>query len=174
MACSGQEDAAKIDEELMGPLGFSVDQLMELAGLSVACSVHAEYPPSSHKRVLVIAGPGNNGGDGLVAARHLYHFGYAVEVCLSCIILHGCCALDKIVSALLDVSCAHHPSASACCSLSTQAIMGVRASWLPGTGIAVAGPRRCAQRAACIAKAQAQWFPTGPMVCCHGSVPCSL
>ena len=80
VACSGQEDAAKIDEELMGPLGFSVDQLMELAGLSVACSVFAEYPPSTHRRILVIAGPGNNGGDGLVAARHLYHFGYNVEV----------------------------------------------------------------------------------------------
>ena len=69
----------------MGPLGFSVDQLMELAGLSVACSVYAEYPPSSHKRILVIAGPGNNGGDGLVAARHLYHFGYSVEVLSDCI-----------------------------------------------------------------------------------------
>lgn len=60
----------------MGPLGFSVDQLMELAGLSVASAVLAEYPPASHLRPLVIAGPGNNGGDGLVAARHLYHFGY--------------------------------------------------------------------------------------------------
>ena len=60
----------------MGPLGFSVDQLMELAGLSVASAVRAEYPPASHARVLVIAGPGNNGGDGLVAARHLHHFGY--------------------------------------------------------------------------------------------------
>eukprot|EP00891_Asterochloris_glomerata_P002329 jgi/Astpho2/2329/Aster-08193 len=76
-----QEQAAKIDEELMGPLGFSVDQLMELAGLSVAQSVYSEYPPTSHSRVLVIAGPGNNGGDGLVAARHLYHFGYKLEVC---------------------------------------------------------------------------------------------
>ena len=131
MACSGQEDAAKIDEELMGPLGFSVDQLMELAGLSVACSVYAEYPPSSHKRVLVIAGPGNNGGDGLVAARHLYHFGYAVEVCLSCSALHECCNLSRIVSASLGVSCAHHPYRSACYSLSTQASVAVRASWLP-------------------------------------------
>ena len=76
----GQDEAVAIDEELMGPLGFSVDQLMELAGLSVACSVASEYPSTSHNRILVIAGPGNNGGDGLVAARHLHHFGYTVEV----------------------------------------------------------------------------------------------
>lgn len=51
-----------------------------VAGLSVAQSVRAEYPPSTHNRVLVIAGPGNNGGDGLVAGRHLLHFGYSVQV----------------------------------------------------------------------------------------------
>ena len=72
----GQDQAKAVDEELMGPLGFSVDQLMELAGLSVASSILAEYPPSQYKKVLIVAGPGNNGGDGLVAARHLYHFGY--------------------------------------------------------------------------------------------------
>ncbi|KAJ2214294.1 hypothetical protein EV179_003073 [Coemansia sp. RSA 487] len=46
---------------------------MELAGLSVAESITKEYPKG---KVLVCAGPGNNGGDGLVAARHLCHFGY--------------------------------------------------------------------------------------------------
>lgn len=67
----------------MGPLGFSVDQLMELAGLSVACSIADVYGPDNFPRVLIICGPGNNGGDGLVAARHLHHFGYSVQVCLT-------------------------------------------------------------------------------------------
>jgi len=77
---SGKE-AAELDEMLMGPLGFSVDQLMELAGLSVATATAEEFPASSHPRVLVVCGPGNNGGDGLVAARHLTHFGYDVSLC---------------------------------------------------------------------------------------------
>ncbi|KNA20933.1 hypothetical protein SOVF_047980 [Spinacia oleracea] len=76
-----QLEAAEIDENLMGPLGFSVDQLMELAGLSVACAIAEVFKPSEYKRVLAICGPGNNGGDGLVAARHLYHFGYKPSIC---------------------------------------------------------------------------------------------
>ena len=74
--------AAALDRELMGPeLGFELAQLMELAGLSVACALQEAFPPRTHPRVLALCGPGNNGGDGLVAARHLHHFGYAVEVC---------------------------------------------------------------------------------------------
>lgn len=40
----------------------SLEQLMELAGLSCAETVQKTYPPSSHKKVLVIAGPGNQVG----------------------------------------------------------------------------------------------------------------
>lgn len=76
----GQEEAQHIDEELFSEYGFSVDQLMELAGLSCATAVTRAYPLSSLVKpkpsLLVICGPGNNGGDGLVCARHLKLFGY--------------------------------------------------------------------------------------------------
>ena len=45
---------------------------MELAGLSVSQALYRLHPIQQGKRILVICGPGNNGGDGMVAARHLY------------------------------------------------------------------------------------------------------
>lgn len=71
-----QREAQQLDEQLMSSPGFSVHALMELAGLSVATAVHSAFPPEDFPRVLVVCGPGNNGGDGLVAARHLHMFGY--------------------------------------------------------------------------------------------------
>ncbi|XP_013996846.1 NAD(P)H-hydrate epimerase [Salmo salar] len=80
----GQEEAQQIDEELFSEYGFSVDQLMELAGLSCATAITRAYPTSSlviaRPSLLVICGPGNNGGDGLVCARHLKLFGYAPTI----------------------------------------------------------------------------------------------
>lgn len=69
--------AQQIDEELMGATGaFSLDQLMELAGLACAQTLATVYDKERYPRVLVCCGPGNQGGDGLVAARHLGMFGY--------------------------------------------------------------------------------------------------
>ena len=76
MNCS-QNEAIKIDEELFSEYGFSVDQLMELAGLSVATAIAKSYRTvngDNRPTVLICCGPGNNGGDGLVAARHLKLF----------------------------------------------------------------------------------------------------
>jgi len=73
--------AAALDKDLMDA-GFQLGQLMELAGLSVAQAVLDAYPPSTHPRVFIACGPGNNGGDGLVAARHLQGFGYTPTVYL--------------------------------------------------------------------------------------------
>lgn len=69
--------AAQLDADLMGPkINFTLQQLMELAGLSVAETVQKEFPKNVEKNILVLAGPGNNGGDGLVCARHLKLFGF--------------------------------------------------------------------------------------------------
>jgi len=72
-----QEEAIKMDEELMGTLGFSTDQLMELAGLACASAVYRTYPVDKFRNVVIVCGPGNNGGDGMVCARHLKLFGYS-------------------------------------------------------------------------------------------------
>ena len=73
--------AATLDEELMSQPGFTLEQLMELAGLSVAEAAYNMLSSGAvQTKILVICGPGNNGGDGLVAARHLHHFGYETVV----------------------------------------------------------------------------------------------
>jgi ADP-dependent NAD(P)H-hydrate dehydratase / NAD(P)H-hydrate epimerase len=55
-------------------------RLMERAGEAVADAVRARFRADS--RIIVVAGPGNNGGDGFVAARLLAERGYPVEVAL--------------------------------------------------------------------------------------------
>lgn len=64
---------------------------MELAGLACAQALAKVYDKEKYRRVLVCCGPGNQGGDGLVAARHLgssvfiyesptRHVGYCIDL----------------------------------------------------------------------------------------------
>lgn len=63
-----------------GPYRFTLEQLMELAGLAVAQAT-CHYAGDAVDRFVIACGPGNNGGDGLVAARHLALFyGPSVKV----------------------------------------------------------------------------------------------
>ncbi|TBN41120.1 NAD(P)H-hydrate dehydratase [Paracoccus subflavus] len=52
--------------------------LMERAGAGAAGIILNQYP--SARTALVLCGPGNNGGDGFVVARHLHHAGLDVRV----------------------------------------------------------------------------------------------
>ncbi|XP_001603812.2 NAD(P)H-hydrate epimerase [Nasonia vitripennis] len=77
-----QTEAINVDKDLFEKYKFSVDQLMELAGQSCAIAIAKCYPLSADGKnaVLICCGPGNNGGDGLVCARHLKLFGYSPEI----------------------------------------------------------------------------------------------
>lgn len=57
--------------------GATVERLMERAGAALA---EAAYRFSGGMPALILCGPGNNGGDGYVAARHLAERGVAVRV----------------------------------------------------------------------------------------------
>ncbi len=60
--------------------GVSVDELMERAGMAVA---EAVWRFGGGCETLILCGPGNNGGDGYVAARHLKARGLNVRVAAS-------------------------------------------------------------------------------------------
>lgn len=59
-------------------------ELMERAGRGVVEAIFAEWPSlvQSPGRAVVLAGPGNNGGDGFVIARLLHDWGWKVDVFL--------------------------------------------------------------------------------------------
>lgn len=61
--------------------GHSFATMMEIAGRAVANEIMARCKTSDYP-VLVLAGPGNNGGDGLVCAQHLLSAGVPVRVYL--------------------------------------------------------------------------------------------
>lgn len=56
--------------------------LMENAGLRVVESIRAILPEGNRTRVIILAGKGNNGGDGLVVGRHLANSGTSIDLFL--------------------------------------------------------------------------------------------
>ena len=63
--------------------GVSTDHLMERAGLAVAEAVRSQLRGVAGAKVLVLVGAGNNGADGLVAARHLRRWGAQASIYLA-------------------------------------------------------------------------------------------
>ncbi len=68
------------DRHTIQDLGVSGLVLMENAAIGVVQALRERF--SAARGVLVLCGPGNNGGDGLAAARHLSNGGHDVQVLL--------------------------------------------------------------------------------------------
>jgi hydroxyethylthiazole kinase-like uncharacterized protein yjeF len=83
--------------------GISLDRLMENAGLAVAEETRRILRDIEDRGILVLVGPGNNGGDGLVAARHLHDWGTAVTVYLCSQRPAGDANLEKIKSRKIEI-----------------------------------------------------------------------
>jgi NAD(P)H-hydrate epimerase len=75
-------ESREIDRLSQEKYGVPSYSLMTHAGEAVARAVARRWPDAMAAGVLVIAGRGNNGGDGLVAARALLQAGERVEVVL--------------------------------------------------------------------------------------------
>ncbi len=72
-----------IDAHAIGALGIPGVVLMENAGRGCAQHILPLLDADRSGRVAILCGPGNNGGDGFVIARHLHLAGAAVDVILT-------------------------------------------------------------------------------------------
>src|SRR3954453_21349238 len=77
VSASEMRDIDRVTSERFGVPSLT---LMENAGSAVADFILLEYPQA--KKISVICGKGNNGGDGFVSARRLHEAGKSVRVLL--------------------------------------------------------------------------------------------
>lgn len=81
MYVTDSSEMRKADQLMISEYGFPGLLLMETAGRKAAEWILAHCPKV--KSIFILAGPGNNGGDGLVIARYLHQAGRKVEILLS-------------------------------------------------------------------------------------------
>ena len=90
------EGIRRIDEATIEAEGIKMLDLMERAAASVAYAIISRWRPS--QRIVIFAGPGNNGGDALAVARLLAEQGYRSEVYLFNVKgthLSPCCSTNR-------------------------------------------------------------------------------
>lgn len=65
----------RMDQYAIEKLGIIGPVLMENAGLEIVRAILERFPAVHQEQVVIVAGKGNNGGDGFVVARHLFNRG---------------------------------------------------------------------------------------------------
>ncbi len=76
-----EDEMREVDRLAEQVFSLGVLQMMENAGRNLA--LHAMQLCQKEARILILAGPGGNGGGGLCCARHLHNHGYHVDILLS-------------------------------------------------------------------------------------------
>jgi hydroxyethylthiazole kinase-like uncharacterized protein yjeF len=71
----------QVEQDCAG-IGLAPHKLMENAGKAFAEEIRRILGNLKKQHILMLIGPGNNGGDGLVAARYLHDWGAKVSLCL--------------------------------------------------------------------------------------------
>ncbi len=87
-----RKDVRELDQRASTEWGMPSIVLMENAGRSAALSLAQQL--SEGHAVHIFCGSGNNGGDGLVMARHLQNMGYRVSISLCARQEQGCLHLS--------------------------------------------------------------------------------
>jgi NAD(P)H-hydrate epimerase len=70
----------EVDHLMIEDYGIDLIQMMENAGRQLAEQAHRMLGGVLERKVIVLCGAGNNGGGGMVAARHLHNRGAQVQV----------------------------------------------------------------------------------------------
>ncbi|MFA5863989.1 MAG: NAD(P)H-hydrate epimerase [Phycisphaerae bacterium] len=77
------EQIRRIDQLAVEQYAMPSILLMENAGLNAAHFIMAEFLDLTDRSVVIFCGPGNNGGDGFVIARHLHNSFWHVKIILA-------------------------------------------------------------------------------------------
>lgn len=105
----------EIDRKTIEEIGIPGAVLMENAGIRIAREIADRFPCLADERIVVVAGKGNNGGDGLVVARHLSSLGAEPTVILLAAgaDLRGDAALNFGIAEKLGLNVKQAPTAEA-------------------------------------------------------------
>ncbi|MEZ0328498.1 MAG: NAD(P)H-hydrate dehydratase [Dissulfuribacterales bacterium] len=78
------QEMQAVDAFAIEQMGIPGRLLMENAGRLVAEAIFKDFAQAVRQGVLLVCGPGNNGGDGFVTARYLFQAGVRVQILCLC------------------------------------------------------------------------------------------
>ena len=70
-----KDQAYQLDKSTVESGLLTEEELMDNAGFSIACYILENIPNPFNQKILVVAGKGNNGGDGIIAHHYLSIWG---------------------------------------------------------------------------------------------------